>query len=264
MYRLVLLLGEGALAFLGRLGGMFLLFANAVVEIFRPPFRVAPTVREVYQIGGQSVWVVGVLGLCFGMALAQQTGITLKRFAAEQYVGQLIALGMFRELGPVLTGFMVAARAGSGIAAEIGTMKVSEQIDAMRACGADPVRELVTPKLVASAFSLPLLTAMANVLGVVGGMIIAVALLNMDPMNYLYSVPAAVAPADFLTGLGKTFFFGVIIGTVSCHEGFGAAHGSMGVSRAATRAVVMSCILILIADLVLTGLIFAIGGILWT
>jgi len=257
-------LGAATLALLAHVGEILLLLVEATADLVRPPYAVRPTVREMAEIGARSTGVVAVLGLCFGMALVQQTGITLKRFGIEQYVGQLVALGMFRELGPVLAGFMVAARAGSGMAAEIGSMKVTEQIDAMRACGGSPVRLLVVPKVAAAALSLPLLTAMANVLGILGGMLIARLILGMEPHFYLASIPERVQVSDFTSGLAKTFFFGIIIGAVSCREGLSATRGSLGVSRATTQAVVWSCMLILVADLLLTGFIFAVGGILKT
>ena len=254
--------GDGALDRLKRTGGTCLLLFEALVEMVRPPYDLMAVGREIHQIGGRSLGVVGVLGVCFGMAFVQQTGITMKRFGADMYVGRLVALAVFRELGPILAGFMVAARAGSGIAAEIGTMCVTEQLDAMRACGANPVRLLVVPKLIAATIVLPLLTAVANVLGVLGGLVTAVAVVGLDGGYYLSSIPDSLRVGDFAGGLFKTLFFGLIIASVSCYEGLNAGHGSLGVSEAATRTVVRSTILILIADLIITGFMFALGGVL--
>jgi phospholipid/cholesterol/gamma-HCH transport system permease protein len=256
-------MGEGLRSAVMRLGGIFLLFVDAVGEMFTPPYRLRPVLKEVHEIGAKSLGVVAVLGLFTVMALALQTGLTLKRFRGELYVGPLVALAMLRELGPVLCGFMVAARAGSGIAAEIGSMRVTEQLDAMRACGANPTRELVMPKVIASAFVLPLLTVVGNVAGILGGLIMAIGLLGMDAKYYLYSIPRTVTLADYTSGLIKTIFFGMIIASVSCYEGFHATYGSLGVSRAATRSVVATFILILLADVLLIAFFVAHGGIYW-
>lgn len=258
--RAVTHIGNRALGGLDRLGGTFMLFLRAMVEIVRPPYNLGAIAREIHEIGGRSLPVVGVLGVCFGMAFVQQTGITMKRFAADAYVGRLVALAMFRELGPILAGFMVAARAGSGIAAEIGSMRVTEQLDAMRACGANPVRLLVAPKIIAAAIVLPLLTAVANVLGVLGGLVTAVTIVGIDGSYYLASIPDSLQVTDFTSGQVKTVAFGLIIASVSCYEGLNSSHGSLGVSNAATRTVVISTILILIADLIMTAFMFAMGG----
>jgi phospholipid/cholesterol/gamma-HCH transport system permease protein len=242
-----------------RLGGVAILSLTALKELMLPPYRLWPIIREMHEIGGKSLGVVAVLGLFTAMALALQTGITLSRFQGKMYVGPLVALAMFRELGPVLSGFMVAARAGSGIAAEIGAMKVSEQIDAMRACGASPVRDLVCPKMVASALVMPLLTAAGNAAGVLGGLLVATTMLDMDPYYYINSIRNTVLVSDYMSGLGKTVVFGMLITAVSCYEGLHATHGSLGVSRAANRSVVLTFMLILLSDVLIIGLLLALG-----
>lgn len=256
-------IGDEARNTMVRIGGMFLLFTETVKEVFRPPYRVMPVVTEVHEIGGKSLGVVIFLGFFTSMAVALQTGLTLKRFGGGAYVGSLVALSMLRELGPVLSGFMVAARAGSGIAAEIGAMRVSEQLDAMRACGANPVRELVMPKLIAAALVLPLLTAAGDLAGLLGGLAMSVGMLDIDVNSYFSNIHRSVHLGDFASGLIKTLFFGLIIATVSCYEGFHASYGSLGVSRAANSAVVTTFILILVADVMLIGFFIAHGGVYW-
>lgn len=263
MYAFLHRTGSGVIEYLERLGGAFRLAVVSVFEIFLPPYDIRAVWREMDEIGSRSFWVVVAIGCCMGMVMVAQTGILLSRFSAEIYAAQLVSLSMFRELGPVLTGFMVAARAGSGMAAEIGSMQVSEQIDAMRACGASPTRLLVTPKVMASVIALPLLTAAANIAGVFGGMLAAAPLLELSPTFYLMSIPRAVYAGDFVSGLAKAFVFGLIIAAVSCNEGFRARYGSTGVRIATDRAVVMSCIGLLIADVLITAFIVTVAGFIW-
>jgi len=262
MNRILGMIGASFLERLEHLGGVALLTIASLRRLFRPPFETGAVIYELERIGWQSTGVVALLGLFTGMVLVVQTGFTLKRFGAEAYVSEMVALAMVRELGPVLAGFLVAGRIGSGIAAELGGMAVSEQIDAMRSLGADPIKKLVVPKGVAAFVAMPLLTAMADLIGVVGGMVMATLTLNIPPHHYINRISNMVTIGDFASGVAKTAVFGAIIAMVSCYYGLKTTGGTVGVGRSATQSVVLSCVLILVADLVLTSAFFAIGGIL--
>jgi len=190
-----------------------------------------------------------------------QTGFTLKRFGAEVYASEMVALAVVRELGPVLAGFLVAGRIGSGVAAELGAMAISEQIDAMRSLGADPLKKLVVPKAVAGVIGLPLLTALADLIAIIGGMVMASLILHVPPFQFVNRIQDVVTVGDFMSGIIKTAFFGGIIVIVASHYGLHTTGGTVGVGRSATLSVVMSCVLILVADLILTTAFFAVGGI---
>jgi phospholipid/cholesterol/gamma-HCH transport system permease protein len=246
---------------IGDLGGAALLTLTALGRFLRTRFEWKATIHELERMGWQSMGVVGLLGLFTGMVLVVQTGLTMKRFGAEIYVSEMVALAMVRELGPVLAGFLVAGRVGAGIAAELGAMAISEQVDAMRALGADPIQKLVVPKVVAGFFGLPLLTAMADAIGTVGGMVMGKLMLNIPPQQFISRIQLQVTVGDFMSGVVKTAAFGMIIALVACYFGLKTTGGTVGVGRSATQAVVLSCILILVADLLLTSLFFAIGGI---
>jgi len=236
----------------------------AFIRLFRRPFEWRATVHEFDVIGYQSAGVVGLLGLFTGMVLVVQTGYTLKRFGAEAYASEMVAMAIIRELGPVLAGFLVAGRIGSGIAAEIGSMAISEQIDAMRSLGADPVKKLVVPKLIAGVIGLPLLTAVANAIGLLGGMAMAFAMLGVRPHYFWTRIQDTVTVGDAVSGIAKTTVFGAIIVLVASYRGLNTTGGTVGVGESATRSVVMSCVLILMADLVLTSFFLALGGIMRT
>jgi len=245
---------------ISHLGGVWLLTSLALRRLVTGRFEFRIFLYEVERIGWQSMGVVALLGLFTGMVLVVQTGLTLKRFAAEGYVSDMVALAMVRELGPVLAGFLVAGRIGSGIAAEIGSMAISEQIDAMRSLGADPIRKLVIPKLTASVVGLPLLTAVANLIGILGGMVMASLALNVSTAHFINRVLVRLTVGDYASGVIKTAAFGGIIALVACYHGLNTSGGTTGVGRSATQSVVLSCVLILLADLLLTSLFFAIGG----
>lgn len=249
---------------INHLGGVWLLTCAAMRRLFTGRFEFRIFTYEVERIGWESMGVVALLGLFTGMVLVVQTGLTLKRFGAEGYVSDMVALAMVRELGPVLAGFLVAGRIGSGIAAEIGSMAISEQIDAMRALGADPIRKLVIPKLSAAVVGLPLLTAVANLIGILGGMVMAGMVLNVTTAHFINRVLIRVTVGDYCSGVIKTAAFGGIIALVACYHGLNTTGGTTGVGRSATQSVVLSCVLILMADLLLTSLFFAIGGMVQT
>ncbi len=264
MRRLLAGVGDVVLERVGHLGGVALLSLATFRRLWRRPFQLGAVLRELERIGWQSMGVVGLLGLFTGMVLVLEIGDTLKRLGAELYVSEGVAWAMIRELGPVLAGFLVAGRVGSGIAAEVGSMAISEQIDAMRSLGADPIKKLVLPKAVAGVVGLPLLTAMANVIGVVGGMVMASAMLNISPYQYINRIRYSLTVGDFMSGVLKAAVFGGIIAMVASYFGLRTAGGTAGVGRSATQSVVVSCVLILVADLMITCALFAMGGVLTT
>lgn len=214
-----------------------------------------PLLVQLEQIGTRSVPVVLITALFTGMVLALQAGITLelKLKGVTQFMGRTVALPFIRELGPVLTGLIVTGRIGSAIAAEIGTMAVTEQIDALKTLATPPLRYLGVPRLLACLTMLPILSALADGVGLLGGFVVAGALLGIPANVYWMDIPEMVGISDLLSGLGKTIFFGGIIAVVSCYQGFSTQGGAEGVGKATTRAVVWSSILILVSDYFLTA-----------
>jgi phospholipid/cholesterol/gamma-HCH transport system permease protein len=236
--------------------GRFTLLAVATLRsALRSRFPAWEIFRQFEAIGARSTTIVLITALFTGMVLALQTGIALARFGAKPYVGNVVGLSLARELGPVLTALMVGGRVGAGITAEIGAMQVTEQVDAIRALGADPVQKLVLPRVVAATMALPLLTICADVLGILGGMLLAWAQFGLDPNFYLSTVVKTVKLADFLEGLSKTFVFGWIIAMVGCFRALETSGGTVGVGRATTRTVVTASIAILISDFFMTQLL---------
>ena len=208
-------------------------------------------------LGVQSFSIVLITAVFMGMVLALQTAYALQAFGAKLYVGEVVGLSMTRELAPVLISLMVGGRIGAGITAEIGSMKVTEQVDALRALGADPIRKLVVPRFVAVIFSLPLLVLVADALGIFGGYLISTFSLQIAGRFYLSHVFRLMQISDILSGLGKTFFFGAFITLIGCYNGMKAEGGADGVGRATTFTVVLSSIVILISDFFLTKLFLA-------
>jgi phospholipid/cholesterol/gamma-HCH transport system permease protein len=236
----------------GRFALLVWLTAGAAL---RPRFPVRESVRQFEAIGVRSTTIVVLTALFTGMVLALQTGIALARFGARPYVGSVIGLSLARELGPVLTALMVGGRVGAGITAEIGAMQVTEQVDAIRSMGADPVQKLVLPRVVAATFALPVLTVFANLLGVIGGLAISLAQFQIAPSFYLETILNAVTVSDVLSGLAKTFVFGWIIAMVACFSALQTTGGTVGVGRATTRTVVIASISVLISDFFMTQLL---------
>jgi len=245
-------LGDRSLETLDAVGRFSLLATLCARAALRRRFPWLETARQMEAIGTRSMTIVLITALFTGMVLALQTGIALARFGAKPYVGSVVGLALARELAPVLTALMVGGRVGAGITAEIGSMQVTEQVDAIRSMGADPVQKLVLPRVVAATLVLPLLTALAGVLGVLGGLVIAVTQFRIDSNFYLETIFNAVTVEDFLSGIAKTFVFGWIIAMVGCFSGLGTTGGTEGVGRATTRAVVIASIAVLISDFFLT------------
>jgi phospholipid/cholesterol/gamma-HCH transport system permease protein len=235
-------------------GGAAKLLFEAISSGIRPPYHLGAIVREIERIGIQSLTVVNVIALFTGMVLALQTAYALSRFGAKGFIGVVVAISLVREIGPVFTGIMVGGRVGSGIAAEIGSMKVTEQIDAIRVMGANPVKKLVVPKLIATVVALPLLTVVADILGIVGGLIISLMELQVNSYYYFTTILENISLHDVGSGIGKTFFFGLIIAVIGCYQGMTTSGGTVGVGRSTTTTVVVISILILVSDFFLTKL----------
>jgi phospholipid/cholesterol/gamma-HCH transport system permease protein len=248
-------LGDRVLAAVEAWGEFARLAGQALRAVGRPRFPLRETLVQMEAIGSGSLTIVLITALFTGMVLALQTGVALTRFGAKPYVGSVLGLSLARELAPVLTALMVGGRVGSGITAEIGAMRVTEQIDAIRALGADPVQKLVLPRVLAATLALPMLTVLAGLLGVLGGLAIATGQFGIDSSFYLHTVTNAVTVEDFLSGLAKTFVFGWIIAMVGCFCGMQTSGGTVGVGQATTRAVVTASIAVLVSDFFLTQLL---------
>ena len=241
---------------MGRCG---ILFYRACVGVCRRPFRFKQYADAFLFIGNHSMLIVSMTGAFTGMVLALQMFESLRRFNSESVVSGIVGLALTKELGPVLTALMVNSRAGSAIAAHLGTMRVTEQIDALESMAVDSVQFLVSPRLVAGMVCLPLLTAFANVIGVLGGYLIAVVLLGLDHGLYVAKLIDLVAFTDVAGGLIKSFFFGLILTLIGCYQGYFASKGAEGVGQATTRAVVISSVMILFFDYTITSFLIVLG-----
>ncbi len=232
-----------------------LLAAQSVGNIFKRPRYFGDILQQADLIGVGSLPIVILTGFFTGFVLALQGSNTLQRFGSLSLVGHLVSLSMVRELGPVLTGLMVAGRNASGIASELGSMQVTEQIDAMRALGTDPIKKLVTPRVVATVFMLFFLTIISDLTGLFGGSVVARVLLRLDVHQYWATAWQALVIDDVVMGLLKPPIFGFIIATVGCYYGLTSRGGTQGVGRATTQAVVSASVLILAVDAVLTRIL---------
>jgi phospholipid/cholesterol/gamma-HCH transport system permease protein len=223
-----------------------------LVALARPPRPVVEIVTQMDSLGVGSLAIVVLTGVFTGMVLALQSSATLDAFGARPYVGRLVCVSMVRELGPVLTALMVTGRVGSGMAAELGSMVVTQQIDALRVLGTDPVRKLVSPRLAAGMVMVPILTIISDTLGVLGGAIISVFSLKLTWVFYWRSVAGALVINDLIMGLSKPIAFGFIIASVGCYQGLSTSGGSLGVGAATTKSVVVASVLILCSDFFMT------------
>ena len=234
-----------------------LLSARSISNVFTRPRYIADTMQQADLIGVGSLPIVVLTGLFTGVVLALNYSPTLERFGSLSLTGQLVSLSMVRELGPVLTSLMVAGRNASGMASELGSMKVTEQIDAMRALGTDPTKKLVTPRVVATVFMLFFLTILSDLVGLFGGFLYSSAVLGLDAYQYWNTAYQILTYNDVLTGLVKPVFFGFIIATVGCYYGMSTTGGTQGVGRSTTQAVVTASVLILFVDVVLAQLLLS-------
>ena len=255
MLTLVDKLGGLTISLIREMGRMlnFLLFA--LYMIARRPGKPIHILKQVHFIGAKSFFVIFLTASFTGMVLGLQGYYTLAKFGSEGMLGAAVALSLIRELGPVLSALMVTGRAGSAITAEIGIMKITEQIDALRTMALEPFKYLVSPKVLASLLALPLLCAIFDVVGIYGGYLVGVKLLGVNPGAYIHEMEKSVEWKDVYSGIIKSISFGVIISWVCCYKGYYAGHGAEGVSRATTSAVVMSSVLVLVWDYFLTSVL---------
>ncbi len=224
--------------------------------VFSRPFYFHDVVEQFDQIGIGSLTVVLLTGFFTGAVLALQSGVTLDQFGARPFVGRLVSASMIKELGPVLTGLMLAGRIGSGIAAELGSMVVTDQINALRALGTDPVRKLVVPRVLAGFFMTPVLTVISDTVGILGGWLIAVYQLRVASSLYWTSITEALYLQDAWMGIIKPFFLGYVIVTIGCHVGLRTSGGTQGVGRSTTSAVVAASVAVIAVDFFITRLLF--------
>jgi len=248
--------GRIIINFISETGLTLLLFATTLVWLIRPPLRLKNTFKQMERVGVDSLPVILITATFTGLVLALQSYTGFKRFNAESMVGTVVALSMTRELGPVLTGLIVAGRVGSSLAAELGTMKVTEQIDALYTLATDPVKYLIVPRFLAGLIMLPLLTIVCDITGIMGGFLISVNLLGANPTVYLRKTWQYLELNDVYTGLFKACVFGMIIAMIGCYQGFYTRGGAEGVGKATTKAVVVSSMLILVFDYILTAFFF--------
>ncbi|HVN95463.1 MAG TPA: ABC transporter permease [Syntrophorhabdaceae bacterium] len=241
---------------LKELGGITLMFLTCLYFGFRRPFKFDYIFKQMEFVGVRSLVVVIITGMFTGMVLALQSSYGFKKFGAEGLVGVIVALSMTRELGPVLTGLMVTGRAGSAMAAELGTMRITEQIDALTVMALSPVKYLVVPRVVASFLMLPILTIVSDFIGIIGGYLVGVGLLGINEGAFMNRIERNLDLGDIYNGLVKAAVFGLIFSVVSCYKGYNTRGGAEGVGKATTEAVVIASVSILIADYILTSLMF--------
>ena len=239
-------------SWLSELGGLALLAGDAIRQGFRRPFERSLWIDQLDHLGVQSLTITNVTLLFTGMVLAVQTAYSLSSYGGSSFVGDLLALSIVRELGPVLTALMVAGRVGAGITAEIGSMTVTEQVEALRVLAASPVKKLVVPRVGALLIALPLLTIVADVVGLFGGMVMAISEVGQSRAYYVSHVLLALKVDDVTSGIGKSFFFAFFIGIIACYNGLNATGGADGVGRATTNTVVTASIAIIISDFFIT------------
>jgi len=237
-------------------GGFYQLTRQIFKEMLLPPFPLKLTIDQIYWIGVQSFWLVVITGLATGSVMALQFGVGLARFGGTLYVPKLVSLSILREMGPVFTSLLVAGRIGSGMASEIASMKVTQQVDAIRALGTSPVQRIVIPRLLACLITLPLLTLISDYIALMGAMLVAKFELNIDFEYFTAKVLETITITDLLTGLVKTFVFAFFIAICACYKGITTEGGTLGVGKSTTWVVVMSSIFIMISDFFLTKLFF--------
>ena len=254
-------LGDTALYVLEDIGWMTIFFFQAVLGVFKRPFRFSEVLRQIKFIGAGSIVVIFFTALSTGMVLGLQGYYSLNRFGADGFLGSAVSLSIIMELGPVLTALMVAGRAGSAMSAELGIMRISEQIDALQCMAVDPFRYLITPKFLAALISIPLLTALFDVVGIFGGYLAGVSMMGVSPGAYFEGMRSSVTNHDIWLGVVKSFVFAGLVVWICCGRGFfvqqirGAGFGAESVSRMTTQAVVLSSISVLVFDYLLTAVL---------
>jgi phospholipid/cholesterol/gamma-HCH transport system permease protein len=250
---LVRQLGQRSLNVVQEAGGMMIFLLEGLGLAFVPPFRVRLVLQEIYKIGVKSTLIVMLTGAFTGMVMALQGYYTLRQYGSEGALGAAVALSLIREMGPVLTGIMVSARAGSAVTAEIGIMRITEQLDALDTMAVNPLQYVVMPKLLAGVIAMPLLTAIFDVVGILGGYLVGVVLLGVSSGAYFASMRQSVVALDINGGIVKSLVFGLTLILVACYKGYHTGQGAEGVSKATNQTVVLSAVLILAWDYVLTS-----------
>ena len=249
-------IGHIFLEFLASVGRFSIFIGNSLWEGLKPPYFFRQILRQLIEIGYLSLPVVGLTALFTGMVLALQSYTGFSRFNAENAIASVVVLSMTRELGPVLAGLMVAGRMGASMAAEIGTMRVTEQIDALTTLSTHPTKYLIAPRILAGIATLPILVLIADIIGVFGGYLVGVHKLGFNPATYIKQSWDFLERSDVNSGLIKAAFFGFIITAMGCYQGYYSKGGAQGVGKATTNAVVSASILILIANYLLTAILF--------
>lgn len=249
-------IGHSVLNTVEEAGRIVLLFLSVLLWMVRPPLKMRNIIKQMEFVGVKSIFVVVLTGTFTGMVMALQGYHGFRMFSAETLVGSTVALGMTRELGPVLTSLMVTARAGSAMAAELGTMRVTEQIDALYVMAANPVKYLIVPRVIAGVLMVPLLTVVSIAFGVTGGYFVGVDVLQINEGAFVKNIYKMVDMKDLYSGLVKAACFGLILSIIGCYKGFNTTGGAEGVGRATTEAVVLASITILISDYFLTAIMF--------
>jgi phospholipid/cholesterol/gamma-HCH transport system permease protein len=249
--------GRAFLGFLAAAGRLVLFAAAGVIHCLLPPWYPRLWLRQVMEIGYYSLPVVGLTAIFTGMVLALQSYTGFSRFEAESAISSIVVLSITRELGPVLAGLMVAGRVGAAIAAEVGTMRVTEQIDALTTLSTNPYKYLVAPRLIAATVTLPLLVVVADVIGVMGGYVVSIYKLGFQPIPYLENTFDILQPLDVISGLVKAAVFGFLIALMGCYHGYHSQRGAQGVGQATTYAVVSGSILILTFNYIVTEIFFS-------
>jgi phospholipid/cholesterol/gamma-HCH transport system permease protein len=253
--RSVMQLGSKAVSIIEEMGRMLLFLLTTFAWLIRPPFRPFQTFKQLHFIGYKSMFVVILTAAFTGMVLGLQGYYTLRKFGSEALLGSAVALSMIRELGPVLAALMVTARAGSAMTAEIGIMRITEQIDALETMAINPQQYIVAPKIVASVVGVPLLVAIFDVVGIYGGYLVGVDLLGVNAGSYWSSIESAVEWKDVYGGILKSFSFGLLIAWVCCYKGYYTRMSAEGLGTATTQAVVLSSVVVLVWDYFLTSVL---------
>ncbi len=256
MINIFINIGKKVLSFLYFIGGLSNLASQSFYWIFIPPLKKERIFEEAKKAGVDSLPIISLVALFIGMIMALQTAYQMQRLGSEMYIASIVALSLVRELGPVITALVVAGRVGAAITAEIGSMQVTEQVDALQTLATNPIKYLVVPRFLALSLMLPILTLYADIIGIFGGYLICVYKLGISSSLYLNITFDALLFKDLFTGLAKSVFFGMIIAFVSCYEGFNVEGGAEGVGRATRHAVVNTFILIVAADCFFTALFY--------
>jgi phospholipid/cholesterol/gamma-HCH transport system permease protein len=255
MITMVEKLGASVLTFVGALGQLGIFTGQSLVLIFTPPIKLGRLIRQMHFIGVSSLLVIVLTGLFTGMVLSLQGYHTLKQYGSEAYLGAAVTRSLIMELGPVLAALMVTGRAGSALAAEIGIMRITEQIDALRVMALSPLRYLVVPNMLAGTLVMPLLSAIFSVVGIFGGYVVGVPILGLGSGTYFRGMVVAVYPWEIYVGVYKALAFGFLIALISCYKGYYTGYGAEGVSKATTEAVVFASVTVLVTDYFLNSVL---------